>query len=163
MNFLSRLLVIGFIGLISACGFRLRGDEQISSRLNPIYLESGQLDSQQLVQIRRALKQAKADLTSDPESGNRLWLKVSDLKTQKIASSGLSEVELYRVTMQLNFTIKNTDNDILLEDRITQSRELQLDTDNVLSHQQLIDKAGDQLLMNLIRSMIFQLNHFKNA
>lgn len=159
MTKLKLFLALSVVMLLTACGFHLRGDAQIADSLNPLYLQPGQLKAAQISQISRVLKQASANLTRQTESTNRLSVKLTSLKSRKIASSSLSDVELLRVGMRLEFNVTNQRHETLIADSISQTRDVELDTENVLAHDQRIDKALQQIQQSLLRSMIFQLSH----
>ena len=151
------ILLLGL--LLNACGFHLRGVSPWPEHLNPIYLEPGQLDAQQLTLIRNALSRSGASLTNSGESANILRVELRPVKTRRIASSSLSGVELMQLSMRLQYSLQGVEGDRLMASRdVTQSRELELDTNNVLSHQALKEKALQELQQSLIRTMLYQLS-----
>lgn len=153
-----RLIVLLLcLGLLSACGFHLRGSSQIAERYNPIRLEYGQLTDQQWRQITSALTQASAVLT-DAEDALRLRVSLSRLKDSKLTSSSSASVELRQLAMQLKFSVQDAAGNLILQPQeLTQNRTLELDSDNVLSQQDSINAAIVELQKDLIRSMIYRL------
>ena len=154
-------ITIILLGLLTACGFQLRGDAQIGPQFNPIYVDSGALEPRQAVQLRQALQRAGAELTDDFATANRLWVSLGSPKAQKIAGSSLSDVELRRVAMDLQFRLSDSDGQTLLEDDIMRMRQIELDTNNVLAHERQLEQAGEQLQRELIRVMLFRMTHFR--
>lgn len=144
--------------LLGACGFHLRGVSQWPERLNPVYLESAQLEPHQSRQIRDALTRSGARQAASSESAVQLRVILEPLKSRRIASSSLSSVELVQLTMRLQYSLQGPLGEPLVDSReMTQSRELELDTNNVLSHQDQKEQVTQELQQSLIRSMIYQL------
>ncbi len=145
---------------LTACGFHLRGNAQIPGWLNPVYLEAGELNEDQLALIKRSLNRASAELSDFPAAANRLFIRFEAGEIQKLAESSLADIERIRLTMSLYYRISNPLGEWLIEDRqITQSEELELDSTNVLSHEGLISKSRQALQQGLLRTMIFQLTY----
>ncbi|MDJ0834292.1 MAG: hypothetical protein QNJ69_12265 [Gammaproteobacteria bacterium] len=155
------LVLLIAAGLLSGCGFQLRGATSLAPELNPIYLDSEELEARQLSQLQQSLQRSGAELTTDQESVRRLWVRISEPSSQKVAGSGLSDVELRRVAMSLSFRLSDADGQLLLQDEITRVRQLELDTNNVLAHERQLEQLSRQLQRELIRVMLFQMTHFR--
>ena len=155
------LVVLALISLLAGCGFHLRGDAKIAAQFNPIFVDSSALDSRQQDQLLQALQRAGAELTTDRESARRLWVDLGSMKSQKIAGSGVSDVELRTVSMNLSFRLSDADGRLLLQDDIVRVRQLELDTNNVLAHERQLEKLGQHLQRELFRVMLFQMTHFR--
>lgn len=151
--------VLSLALLLTACGFHLRGDAQLPDSLDPLYLQPGQLNPAQISQVSKALKQASANLSPQAELANRLSVNLTALKSQKIASSSLSDVELLRVGLRLDFSVTNQLHETFIADSLVQTLDVELDTDNVLAHDPLIEKAMQQIQQSLLRSMIVRLSN----
>jgi LPS-assembly lipoprotein len=158
LNIKTQLLVIIFSVLwLTGCGFHLRGNTQFTEQFNPLMIDSSDLKPAQLQLIKNSLIQANARLAIAEPLANKLKVSFKTLRRQKVASSRVSEVELIRISMQINYRINSPTLDVLTENKIVQSREIELDSSNVLSHQGLVDKGLKDLEQSLVRSMIYQL------
>ena len=145
------------VGLLSACGFHLRGSSQIAERFNPINLQGDQLSDQQWRQLRSALINASATLT-EAEDAPRLRVSINRLKDSKLTSSSSANVQLIQLGMQLKFSVLDAQSNLLIEPQeLIQNRTVELDSDNVLSQQDSINTAQIELEKDLIRSMIYRL------
>jgi LPS-assembly lipoprotein len=153
-----RLIVLLLcVGLLSACGFHLRGSSQIAERFNPINLQRDQLSDQQWRQLRSALINASATLT-EAEDAPRLRVSINRLKDSKLTSSSSANVQLIQLGMQLRFSVLDAQSNLLIEPQeLIQNRTVELDSDNVLSQQDSINTAQIELEKDLIRSMIYRL------
>ncbi len=155
-SFSLGLLVVS-IWLIQACGFHLRGSGEVADRYNPLFIEPGDLKSAQLNALTHALKQSKAELNVPKDGANRLKLSLIPLKPQKIASSTQADIEIVRLSVRADFTVLTPEQAVLIQDEMIHTRELQLDSANVLSHQSLIEQSYRELERSLIRSLIYRL------
>lgn len=150
--------VLAMILTLSACGFHLRGPAQISDRLNPLYVEPGQLGTSELGLIKNSLKKAGARLTDSEDSANHLVVNFSPLQKRNLAQSSPTGVQLVQLSLQLNYRIQTASGEELVEShQITHNAEIELDNTNVLSHDKLLQSGLKNLKQNLVRSMIFQL------
>lgn len=157
LNIYRLFIVLISIGLLSACGFHLRGSSPIADRYNPLNVQQDQLSDQQWQQLKSALKNASVTL-SQAEQANRLRVSFTRLKDSKISGASSSSVELIQLSMQLEFSLLDGSGNILIEPQlIQQSSTLELDTNNVLSHQESIQSALMEQQKSLIRSMIYRL------
>jgi LPS-assembly lipoprotein len=153
-----RLIVLLFcIGIVSACGFHLRGSSQIADRYNPINVQRDLLSDQQWRQLKSALSNASATLT-EAQDAPRLRVSFTRLKDSKLTASSSAKVELVQLAMQLKFSVLGAQGDVLIQPQeLIQNRTLELDSDNVLSQQDSINAALVELERGLIRSMIYRL------
>ncbi len=157
----ASIVLVCLIALLSACGFQLRGDAQIAAQFNPIYLDRGKLEPRQYKQLQQALQRAGAELSVDRETARRLSVSLSSPRAQRIAGSSLSDVELRRLEMHMQFRLSDGKDQTLLQDDIMRMRQIELDTNNVLAHERQLEQAGQELERELIRVMLFRMTHFR--
>jgi outer membrane lipopolysaccharide assembly protein LptE/RlpB len=144
---------------LQGCGFHLRGSGQIAERYNPVYLQPGELDSAQFKMVNNALEKAGARLSARTENSNQLNVRFEPLQTRKLAGSSASGIEIRRLSQAMHFRLISPYNVELLQNRVDHSSELQLDSNNVLSHENLIKREQESLQQSLVRTMIYQLQH----
>lgn len=145
--------------LLVGCGFHLRGSAQIPPRWNPIYLEPGQLQAEQLRQTKRALVRASAQLSAQREDANRLYITLHAAQSRLLASSSPSDIELRQLNMSLEFRLENSAGETLIDNQqLQQSREVELDKSNVLAAGEVLESVGEDLQQALIRNMIMNLS-----
>lgn len=155
----ARLLLLTLVLTVAGCGFQLRGSSQFPVRFNPVFVDAGELQSDQLGLIRNALTRASAQLVNTPQQSNRLHIHLHPLRTRRIASSSPGGVELVQLALQLDYRLDDSSGATLLDTRtLNQSSEIELDSNNVLAHQQLLEQGRMQLQRNLVQAMIFQLS-----
>ena len=159
MNLLKLAFVLSVLLQLSACGFHLRGDSQVADRFNPLYIELAQTDQAQLSLIRNQLKRSSVTISASAQGSNRLQVSLKTLKNRKIASSSLSDVDLVQLGMSIQFSVQAASGEYLIEQReLIQTAEVELDSTNVLGHQQIINKAQQNLRHKLIQNMVFNLS-----
>ena len=142
------------------CGFHLRGNAGDLSWLNPLYLESGQLDNYQRSLIESGLKKSAVRLVETAQAANRLSVKLSALTSRKVASSQSSDIELLQLSMDIEYSLRSSAGEILQSSqRIKLSKELELDANNVLAHEKAKLNAARSLQQALVSSMLARLSH----
>lgn len=152
---LSILLILQ----LTACGFHLRGESRIADRFNPLYVVDDQLEPAQLTLIRRELNRSSAKLSDVMQGSNQLRVMLTPLKSRQIARSSLTDVELFQLTLGIQFSVKSKSAGYLLTQRkLVQSVEVELDNANVLAHEKIINTAQKGLQRSLVQSMISQLS-----
>lgn len=150
------VLVLG-ISAIAACGFHLRGSSEVAAQYNPIYIEPADLQRSQIELIRNALLKSSAVLSDEPKA-NRLRVKFSKEKPRRVASSNLTDIDLVRLTLRMDFSLQSADGSMLIEpQQLVHNAELELDSANVLSHDSLIKERFDALQRSLVRTMNYRL------
>ena len=152
-------LVLLSLSLV-ACGFHLRGNAGDLSWLSPLYLETAQLDNYQQSLIQKSLTKSSVRLVQSDQTANRLSVKLSELKTRRIATSQLSDIELIQLSMNIEYTVKTAAGVVeQSSQRINLSKELELDANNVLTHEKAILNASRSLQQNLVSNMLTRLSH----
>ncbi len=142
------------------CGFHLRGNAGDLSWLNPLYLESEQLDNYQRSLIESGLKKSAVRLVETAQAANRLSVKLSALTSRNIASSQSSDIELLQLSMDIEYSLHSSGGEILQSSqRIQLSKELELDANNVLAHEKAKMAAARSLQQTLVSSMLARLSH----
>lgn len=149
---------LALILVVSSCGFHLRGPARISDQFNPLYVEPGQLGATELGLLNSALIRAGARLSDSADSANHLAVSFSPLQKRNLAQSSPTGVQLVQLGMQLDYQVRTAAGEWLVENRqISHNAEIELDNNNVLSHEKLVQSAVKNLQQNLLRNMIFQL------
>ena len=153
-----RFLLLVILLLQLGCGFHLRGSTQIPERLSPLYIDAGDLQPDQLQQVTAALKKAAVRLQQQPDVAHRLRVSFGAVQSRLLASSSPTGIELRRISLALEFRLQDPDGELLLEtQQVVHNSDIELDTNNVLSHEELIESHRKRLQSSLIRSMLFKL------
>jgi len=144
---------------MSACGFYLRGSSQIADRFNPLFVISDNLNQAQISLIRKELIRSSAIISDVSSGSNRLEITIESLKSRKVASSNLTNVELIQLSMRLQFSVRAVSGEALLSQiELVQSVDVELDNTNVLANEQTIRTAQTGLQRKLIQSMVSRLS-----
>ncbi len=154
-----RFILLSTLILLSACGFHLRGSEQLAVAYSPLIIDAEQLSSQQRAQLRQALTQASAMIVEQAPDAFRLQLKLSPLRTRNVARSNVTGVSLVQLTQGLQYSLQDAHGATVIATRnIIQSLEIERDDNNLLVQQQQMDDAQRQLFQRLIESMLAHLS-----
>ena len=144
---------------LTACGFQLRGSSTLPERFNPLYLQADDVSPQQRAQISAALRRASADLVETSDQANRLEVRIHGGQVRRVVQSAAGVNELFRIDMGLDYRLLAADGSEQVATRsLNQSVDIELDSGNVLAHEQRLAEAREDLVKGLIRNMIFQLN-----
>ena len=159
INRIRLALAILLILQLTACGFHLQGASPIADRFNPLYVVEDQLEPAQLTLILTELSRSSAELVDLAQGSNRLRVRLTPLETRQVARSSLTNVELFQLTLGIQFSVKSASGVYLLKQReLVQKVDVELDNANVLGHDRTINSASLELQRKLIRSMISQLS-----
>lgn len=151
------LILLLLSGLLTACGFHLRGSQQIDPANNPIWIQGESLTEAQLELVRRGLKRMAAKLVDTP-GANHLRVRFSPLSEQRITRSGSAEIELVQLELELTFSLESAAGEAVIESRSLRSgNTLELDTGNILSADTLREQERVELERELVRQMLHQL------
>jgi LPS-assembly lipoprotein len=154
------LLLVASSLLLTSCGFHLRGTAGIAERYQPLVVARVVADGGQEQMIRRALERAGA-LPGDMQTGaNRLNLVLSRKLDTFLNSRRNNDLLLVELRASLSYSLVDADGaSILTESIITSSQTVELDSDNVLSHNEVLNEARDDQDSALLRSLIGRLRN----
>lgn len=152
-------LLVAILLMSGGCGFQLRGSSTLPEHFNPLYLETEGLSPQHLNLLRNALRRASAQLSGNRDAANRLYVAFRGGQSQRLVQSASGGNELYRLNLSLDYRLVSaTGEELSANQALGQSVDIELDSSNVLAHEQRLVEAREELTRGLIRNMIFQLN-----
>ena len=153
------LSIVALVGLISACGFQLRGASALPDDLKQIQLIDDNLTINQKSQLSVLLEKAGAKLyDSSFNSSVQLRVTVSSLPERNLADAGGTGQTIVRIAKQLRYSVRKQKNTIPLQTRIIERQiDIAQDSNNLLgtgSEKQSAEKALERTLFN---QLIYQL------
>jgi outer membrane lipopolysaccharide assembly protein LptE/RlpB len=159
MSRLRLVLLIGSIGLLTACGFQLRGFAPLAVELQRMELDDKTLNRSQQVQLRKSLE--RAGVTVLDRTGSdfvKLRVTFQDLPERRLLDSASSDKIVIRLTRQLNFTVTYLDPAKQPRPgRLTEQFDIELSEDDLAGKDRELVVAGTRLDRLLINKLMFQL------
>jgi LPS-assembly lipoprotein len=157
-----RFIIIVFAGMLSACGFHLRGVAYLPSELQSIQLQGDSLSVSQVTQLRRSLEQAGASL-NDNGSSDRVQLSVAirSLPDRNLADSIGANAVVVRVSRELSYSLTSNEGERLVNRKtIQRQRDLTLDNNNPIGIEFEKEAAIETLDRELIIQLVLLLEQF---
>jgi LPS-assembly lipoprotein len=162
---LSQLVTVFFLmGMLSACGFHLRGVATLPPQLESIELQADTLSVQQVRLLRQSLEQAGASL-SETGSSDRILLSVSirSLPDRTLVNSIGADTVVVRVSRELSYSLTSSAGERLENQRtIMRRRDLTLNNNNPLGIEYEKESASESLDRELISQLVSQLEQFQS-
>ena len=153
------LLLLGLLGSLQACGFQLRGFADLPDHLSQLRLITNNLTPTQQRELSRQLERAGASLHHDDESeAVILSLSLKSLGERKVVDSVGSDQTIVRLSRQLQFSLTEASGNRLVDNKtLVQSRNLELDDNNLLGTEGERQLTRENLDKALFNSLMIQL------
>ncbi|MFQ5643336.1 MAG: LPS assembly lipoprotein LptE [Thiogranum sp.] len=148
-------ILILSLTLLSACGFRLRGDVELPPQLQETYLESNNPFTGMARSLRTELEAAGARIVDSREQATAVLRIVSERSENRILSVGstgkASEYELFE---EITFELADREGKVLVE-----RQSLRMVRDLVFDEKELLGKVSEseQLHVQMRRSLARQI------
>lgn len=151
--------LVVFVGLVSACGFHLRGSTNLPDELTQLRLIDDGLESNQLAQLSDMLVQAGANLQhSDASNPVELRVAISSLPERNLADGAGTGKTIVRLSKQLRYSLRKVGETIPLKNNVIQREvDLEQDSNNLLGTGSEKESAEEALEQTLFSQLIFQL------
>lgn len=149
--------------LLSACGFHLRGINNLPSWLNNVAIISENDDKQFVSILQSRLEGANVEVNPDP-SRAQYWLIVNEVSLQQqIISVGAStNPRQYTLTLTIVFVLKTRTGQIVnAPGRISTSRELILNNDRILGSKDEENILIGEMKQDAVTQIIYRLSHLQ--
>lgn len=153
------VLIVILMGLISACGFQLRGVSELPDELKQIRLIDDRLTINQKSRLTEVLLKAGARLQTD-NSDNPVNLKVTitSLPERNLADAGGTGQSIVRITKRLSYSVKKPKDTLPLQTRIIERQvDIAQDSNNLLGTTSEKLSAEEALENTLFNQLINQL------
>lgn len=154
-------LVKGFflallLSVISACGFHLKGAANLPTSLQELTLSLSK-DEAFNNELKKQLKQAGARFNEN-NSGAFLSVKYKVLPELSLAQSSSTGLNIQQLKVQVEYSLKDgTGRWIAQQKLLTQTREFESDSDQLLAKNKEKQVLYHQMKINLVNLMMYQL------
>lgn len=158
MTFL-RLILIGLLTGLSACGFQLRGLADLPPHLSSIELLGDRLDSDDQSRLVQLLQRAGAAISSaSDDSTARLRVSVNDVPERLLVDSAGSGRRIVRLGRELSYSVIGADGNPLVDNKtLIATEDIELDENNLLANAAEKQSALETITENLFNHLLVQL------
>ncbi|MDA7691204.1 LPS assembly lipoprotein LptE [Methylophilaceae bacterium] len=153
-NFLKKLAVLGFILLISACGFQLRGD--IQANFDSISISGGTSNFNKTLQ--RKFRQAGISIKSTSEAEKIVDIIENKFTKTILTLTGTGAVSEYQLDYFVTYRFKSKDGPWNLPVTIEASRIYTYDDSDILAKDEEEKRLVSGMEGQLIKTMATQLS-----
>lgn len=156
------MVIFLLLGLLSACGFHLRGVATLPAELQFIQLTTDNLTVSQVSQLNRNLVQAGASLNNDGSSDRvGLTVTIRSLPERTLVDSSGSDTIIIRLSRELSYSLTSATGERLVDHTtIIRQMDLQLDNNDALSIEYERISAIESLDRILMNQLVLQLERF---
>ncbi len=152
--------IASFLGLLSACGFHLRGEVELPAALQNTYLKSDNPYTGMARALRVELEAAGGQIVENAEDATAILTVVREISENRILSVGstgkASEYELFD---EVVFSLSDTDDNVLIKPQtLRMTRDLVFDETALLGKLSEAEGIHEQMRRNLARQIITRIN-----
>lgn len=161
MKRIRLISIVLLVGLISACGFQLRGVSNLPDDLKQIRLIDHKLTINQKSQLSAILIKAGARLHRDNLNNPiQLSVTITSLPDRNLADAGTGQT-IVRITKQLHYSVKKSQDTTSLQTRsIERQADIAQDSNNLLgteSEKQSVEETLERALFNQLIDQLKKL------
>lgn len=151
------LALILFLGTMSGCGWRLRGSANVELELPSVFLQYQSVSGVLQRELNKAFTNSGVQLVGAEAAGIKLIVH-RDSQTRRVLSVGTAgKVNEYELRYDLEFTIRDKEDTLLVKDVISQQRDYTFDDSVVLAkndeERQLYDFMRRTAVQSLLRRL----------
>ncbi len=159
---LHRLILLGLVAIIQACGFQLRGFASLPDHISHLYLEVDDLTTSQKQHLIQQLKHSGATLYFNADSNvARLRVSLKSLPEHNLVDSAGSGHTIVRLSRQLNYSLTDSSGDRLADNEALVSKlDLELNDNNLLGTEGEKQASLENIDSALFNSLMIQLRRF---
>lgn len=155
------LLIIGLAGLLSACGFQLRGTGDVQFALKELDVSARNAYGQTVQELRELLE--NNDVNVHPGAPYKLVL-VNESENRRTASfSGGARSAEYELTLTLDYEIRGARNLLLSNDQVEVQNYYMQDDNNLTGSDQEALQLHNELRRELIQQLSLRLQQITPA
>ncbi|MFH6600592.1 LPS assembly lipoprotein LptE [Ectopseudomonas khazarica] len=155
------LLIIGLAGLLSACGFQLRGTGDVQFALKELDVSARNAYGQTVQELREVLE--NNDVNVHPGAPYKLVL-VRESENRRTASfSGGARSAEYELTLTLDYEIRGTRNLLLSNSQVEVQNYYMQDDNNLTGSDQEALQLRNELRRELIQQLSLRLQQITPA
>lgn len=154
------LFVILFTGLLSACGFHLRGQVQMPGSLQAIYIDGGKPDSAMRSILRQKLISSGVEVVQQVQAATATLLITKDETTRReVSLNANGQPNEYELKYELGYHLLDKSNKSLLpQQTLSQLRTYQYDANQVLAKEEEERRLKQKMALSAVNQMLRQIS-----
>lgn len=155
-----KIFYLTMVLILTGCGFHLRAEYPVSTRLNNMYVEAQNPYSEFILSLKQTLKSNKVHLAENPKAANYI-LKIDSVKFTHSWANAYSSAQanVYTLFMTVVFkVIDSTGKDILPLKTIRVTRSLTLNPNEVLTTSNQVETNEQEMGEELIEKILYILS-----
>lgn len=156
-----RLLGLGLVSLLAACGFHLQGRSPLPAPLAVTYIEAADPQTDFVQSLRKALLASGARLADSDTTASSTVRIVSDVVKEKVLSvSARNLPREYEVIYTVRFSVSGAGKELLPEQEVSLSRDYSFDERTLLAkenEQALLRESLARDLVGIVMSRLSSL------
>jgi LPS-assembly lipoprotein len=147
MPYGRRLLIAALILLPAACGFHLRGSQQLPPAFTPLYLDKDSMSLTMYRELRNALKTDDGQITENATTAASALMLASERRSRNVTSvDSQGRAREYILFYTVDFTLQVDGKALIDKDRIQLNRTLLFDPDTLLGVEQETSNIYDDMI-----------------
>ena len=159
MGFIATFVAFLYLGVLSGCGFHLRGKVELPPEMSRTYITGLPQFTEFGANLRRQLRANGVVIVEDADESTAT-LRVTRNRTGKrvLSVNDKGKVQEFELYVSVAFDVKDQDKSVLLENQtISLRREFLFDENDVLGKAQEEQLVFRNMRKDLVRLMIFRL------
>ncbi len=159
MKIFSAFVLSFFVLTMAACGFHLKGEASLPLELKYLQLSPSE-DKEFNDELIKQLKQAGAKMGAHSKASS-LRVRFETLPEMTVAKSSSTGLQIQQLKIRVEYSLKNNSDLWLVEQKtLTQSREFELDTAQLLAKNREKQQLYQEMKRSLVRILLYQLQLF---
>jgi LPS-assembly lipoprotein len=128
------MLLLSLIGLLSGCGFHLRGQLPLAPPLQKLYLKTQDPYGQLTRNLKQYLKDSNVQLADSPQTAETVLEILHEYNTEQLLSiGGTQQTRQYNIILTVNFQVTDPTGKILLPPQsMSETRSLTIQSNQIL-------------------------------
>ncbi|MDR2212987.1 MAG: LPS assembly lipoprotein LptE [Pseudomonadales bacterium] len=154
---MPRLVLIVFVLLLGGCGFTLRGAADLPPQLRTLYLESSDMDSELLRELRRALQGNGVAVSADAGEVYSLGIGAEERSERVVSVNVNARAGEYELTLEVPWQLRQGATVVAGPERLSSSRSYLADPENAVAKSQEAEQILREMRQDLSRQLLRRL------
>ena len=158
MGLLWLLVAMVMLQALQGCGWRLRGSMSMDLAVPPVYLDVRSASSELKRDLTNALKSSGVELVGNRAEAQLRLIIHNETRGRRVMSVGSSgKVSEYELQYQINFSVTDQEDNVVMQDVITQHRDYEFDDTQVLAKGDEEKRLFDFMRRTAVQSLLRRL------
>lgn len=153
------VLSILIVCLVTACGFHLRGDYQLSPQMSNTFIKMSNQNSELFRSLKRTLQASDINVVETPQQAQAVLSIVDEKQEKRVLSvDSQGRAREYEINYQIRFSVTLADDAVLVDEQLIQlQRDFLFDTEDVLGKSREQDTLIKDMQHDMVRLIMLRL------